>query len=367
MNEVLKEIMNENSIYYQLLLDIYNNNESFPKKREPGRDLHHKVPKFYFKMNNKEIDNSDNNLVSLSKKDHFLAHYYIWRGANEAYCGKAAAPVNFMLKYVTKGISTSNITDEDIIYIEKIMKNGSGNLSVKGTHWFNNGKKCIMAKECPEGYVPGRINFEEYAEIRLLEKQERKKAENLENSNRGKKFQKQRVIEYFEGSLPENFRKLALDLWETHLQTASQIVTILNFLIEETKKDELFFEKLKYTLLHFEEYEILYKEVVNQKRIESQKITFEKREIETKEQRDKIIDKIVAENPNHSTFWYKEFLKEYWQKKYFKVTLAENKHLLSIAYRYYPHNLGYTDFRNFFSLNKLSIIEYLEKNKYITF
>ena len=190
---------------------------------------------------------------------------------------------------------------------------------------------------------------------------------NLEKSNRGKKFQKQRAIEYFEGNLPENFRKLALDLWETHLQTASQIVTILTFLIEETKKDELFFEKLKYTLLHFEEYEILYKEVSNQKRIESQKITFEKREIETKEQRDKIIDKIVAENPNHSTFWYKEFLKEYWQKKYFKVTLVENKHLLSIAYRYYPHNLGYTDFRNFFSLNKLSIIEYLEKNKYITF
>ena len=27
----------------------------------------------------------------------------------------------------------------------------------KGVHWFNNGKISIMSKECPEGFVPGRI------------------------------------------------------------------------------------------------------------------------------------------------------------------------------------------------------------------
>ena len=26
-----------------------------------------------------------------------------------------------------------------------------------GTHWYNNGVKCIKAKTCPEGFVPGRI------------------------------------------------------------------------------------------------------------------------------------------------------------------------------------------------------------------
>lgn len=29
----------------------------------------------------------------------------------------------------------------------------------KGTKWFNNGEKCIMSKECPEGFVPGRLKF----------------------------------------------------------------------------------------------------------------------------------------------------------------------------------------------------------------
>ena len=27
----------------------------------------------------------------------------------------------------------------------------------KGKHWYNNGKITIMAKECPEGFVPGRL------------------------------------------------------------------------------------------------------------------------------------------------------------------------------------------------------------------
>ena len=27
----------------------------------------------------------------------------------------------------------------------------------KGTHWYNNGVKCIKAKTCPEGFVQGRI------------------------------------------------------------------------------------------------------------------------------------------------------------------------------------------------------------------
>ena len=31
------------------------------------------------------------------------------------------------------------------------------NIWSKGMHWFNNGKINTMAKECPEGFVPGRI------------------------------------------------------------------------------------------------------------------------------------------------------------------------------------------------------------------
>ena len=32
-----------------------------------------------------------------------------------------------------------------------------GNTNVRGRHWFNNGKISIRAKECPEGFIPGRL------------------------------------------------------------------------------------------------------------------------------------------------------------------------------------------------------------------
>ena len=35
--------------------------------------------------------------------------------------------------------------------------NNGKNHWTKGTHWYNNGVKCIKAKTCPEGFVPGRI------------------------------------------------------------------------------------------------------------------------------------------------------------------------------------------------------------------
>ena len=31
------------------------------------------------------------------------------------------------------------------------------NIWTKGTRWYNNGKENIRAKECPEGFVPGRL------------------------------------------------------------------------------------------------------------------------------------------------------------------------------------------------------------------
>ena len=31
----------------------------------------------------------------------------------------------------------------------------------KGVHWYNNGEKCVRAKECPPGFVPGRLKGEQ--------------------------------------------------------------------------------------------------------------------------------------------------------------------------------------------------------------
>ena len=36
-------------------------------------------------------------------------------------------------------------------------KNALGNTNTKGKHWYNNGKINIRAKECPNGFIPGRL------------------------------------------------------------------------------------------------------------------------------------------------------------------------------------------------------------------
>ena len=40
---------------------------------------HHIVPKSWFKLTNTSINNDLNNLVNLTYRDHFLAHYYLQR------------------------------------------------------------------------------------------------------------------------------------------------------------------------------------------------------------------------------------------------------------------------------------------------
>ena len=56
-------------------VDLINNNsiESVAGKTED----HHIIPKFYFRANNLDIDNSDTNIVTLLYCNHVLAHYFL--------------------------------------------------------------------------------------------------------------------------------------------------------------------------------------------------------------------------------------------------------------------------------------------------
>ena len=42
-------------------------------------------------------------------------------------------------------------------YKKKLSEAKKGNTNVRGTRWYNNGKVNTMAKECPSGFVPGRL------------------------------------------------------------------------------------------------------------------------------------------------------------------------------------------------------------------
>ena len=42
---------------------------------------------------------------------------------------------------------------------KKIGEANKGNTAIKDRHWYNNGKINIMAYECQDGFVPGRISW----------------------------------------------------------------------------------------------------------------------------------------------------------------------------------------------------------------
>ena len=214
------------SKYWEKVEKIYEENESFPKKVVKYRNLHHKFPRSFSKKDGVDIDNDDDNLVSLSLADHFRVHYYLWKCAKKGYRGMMAKAFVFMRKkmvayasdetieqlakdYETamkdaaeqhskamKGKKMSEDTKKKISETEKgkkISEESKKKMSdaqkgkhrseetknkmseakkgkhfseehkkkmseaKKGMHFFNNGKINIRAKECPPGFVPGRI------------------------------------------------------------------------------------------------------------------------------------------------------------------------------------------------------------------
>lgn len=68
----------------------------------------------------------------------------------------------------------------------------------KGLHWYNNGIKSIKAKECPEGFVPGRLgDFSQSKEANqkrsdwynnLTDEQRKEYKQHISNSHKGKHF-----------------------------------------------------------------------------------------------------------------------------------------------------------------------------------
>ena len=86
------------SEYWKKLKKIYEENESFPKKVVKERNLHHKFPRSFSKKDGVDVDNDEDNLVSLSLADHFRVHYYLWKSAKKGYRGMMARAFTLMRK-----------------------------------------------------------------------------------------------------------------------------------------------------------------------------------------------------------------------------------------------------------------------------
>lgn len=78
------------------VLEIFERNESFEKKKTPGRALHHKYPRAFSRMLNESEDNDEDNLISLTYQDHFMIHYYYYTLAKEKFKSRMALAFKLM-------------------------------------------------------------------------------------------------------------------------------------------------------------------------------------------------------------------------------------------------------------------------------
>lgn len=107
----------ENQLWNRVI-EIFTANESYPKKKVKGRELHHKFPRSFSKKLGEEIDNSAENLISLTPADHFRVHYYYYLLANKGYRQPMALAFQLMLRAPSKQISPATMEEMAFDYEE---------------------------------------------------------------------------------------------------------------------------------------------------------------------------------------------------------------------------------------------------------
>ena len=110
MMKLKKKLLATDYFIDNLWLDKYceliENNKNTIKQSDITQK-HHILQKAYYKIVNKRLDNSKNNIVNLKYSDHILAHYYLCyctkdelmkKNYQAFYCMISMAPKNFNLE-----------------------------------------------------------------------------------------------------------------------------------------------------------------------------------------------------------------------------------------------------------------------------
>ena len=133
---------------------------------ECATEKHHIFPRFMFGDNNR--------VVSLTLREHFIAHLLLWRVCRQRYGNtevtkKAAMVVHFMRNVNKEKLNShiyARVRELAMVKMTEINKGRrmseeqkrkmSKTLSKK--RWWNNGTKDFFCEQCPAGCVAGRLH-----------------------------------------------------------------------------------------------------------------------------------------------------------------------------------------------------------------
>ena len=131
-----------------------------------GWHCHHRLETHNSDGKRRDVDITQKELIALGMYYHRPAEELIFLTTREHNAFKKGKPrseeTRRKLREANEGEKNpfygKHLSEEHKKKLSEINKGNTyakGNKSTTGMHWYNNGKINIMAKECPEGFVPG--------------------------------------------------------------------------------------------------------------------------------------------------------------------------------------------------------------------
>lgn len=173
-----------------LSLDLVIDNEYLDKyceliesnkdtKREKFKtQKHHIIPRYYYKYNNLEVDNSKENIVNLSHIDHILAHLMLCKCSSNYYMFANSFALNRLLKVGNNYFNINLELSEDYknqinFYIQQSQlcrsnlthnqhKEGKANISGLNNHRFNPKGKIFVVNENEDRHLISSSELDYY-------------------------------------------------------------------------------------------------------------------------------------------------------------------------------------------------------------
>lgn len=235
------------------------------KKEKYVTNVHHIVPRSYYKTNNMVVDDSKDNLVNLSYKDHILAHYYLYMCSNSASFKMSNAYATYLMlneyssalnsdydnliltldhiqelyssmrkdlsRVVSKKLMGHSVSDSTKNKISKSNKNRYfGHIWVSKDGVTKHISKDEIDTYISCGYSVGRNDFEAFAKISEAQKR------NPNRSMLGRsqsEYQKSVVREYMKNRTVTNDTKLNMSLARKGKVLISNDITQHSFYVEK--------------------------------------------------------------------------------------------------------------------------------------
>lgn len=135
MTHDFSEVFETDNEYWKRVLEIFANNEKYPKKKVTGRHLHHKFPRSFSKKLNQDVDNDKDNLISLSPSDHFKVHYYYYILAKKGYRQAMALAFHLMVRTISKQMSPETMEECAADYDRLAREAVSHNIHERSKFW----------------------------------------------------------------------------------------------------------------------------------------------------------------------------------------------------------------------------------------